>query len=317
MRHLISLFELTADEVREILVLSAEIKEQFRRGERPALLAGRVLTLVFEKPSLRTRISFEAAMKQLGGCSIFLSGKDAGLHGREALCDVARVLSSYCDAVVMRTFSQQLIEDFAGHSMCPVVNGLSDERHPCQALTDLFTIREAFGSLEGRKLVFVGDGNNVASSLAIATAHLGLPLTVSSPPGYELKPEFLDGLKRRIPTANIRQIDDPYEAVVGADVIYTDVWASMGQEAEAAERQRVFAPYQVDARLMSHAGPQCRFMHDLPARRGMEVTDDVIDGPQCLAFQQAENRMHLAKGLLVWLMRRDIERLTEHHATPE
>ena len=303
MRHLVSLFELSAADIREILTLTAQIKEQFRHGERPPLLAGRVLTLIFEKPSLRTRVSFEAAMKQLGGCSVFLTSKDAGFHGREALCDIARVLSSYCDAVAMRTFSQQLIDDFARHSSCPVINGLSDERHPCQALTDLFTVQEVFGDLANRKIVFVGDGNNVASSLAIATARLGLPLTICSPEGYDLKPAFLAELKRRIPAADVRQVRDPRQAVVGADVLYTDVWASMGQEAEADERQRAFAPYQVNAELLAHAGPQCRFMHDLPARRGMEVTDDVLDGPQCIAFQQAENRMHLAKGLLVWLMK--------------
>ena len=303
MRHLITLFELTRPEVEEILDLAREIKVRLRQGERPRLLQGRVLALMFEKPSLRTRVSFEAGMQQLGGDSVFLTDKDAGLHGREALCDVARCLSSYSDAVALRTFSQRLIEDFARYSSCPVINALSDERHPCQALTDLFTMQEAFGDLDGRHLVFVGDGNNVASSLAILTALLGVPFTHSAPAGYELKPEFVRELKRQIPTTQFRQVSDPREAVRDADVVYTDVWASMGQESEQEQRKRAFAPYQVNADLMKLAPAGCRFMHDLPARRGLEVTDEVIDGPQSIAFQQAENRMHLAKGLLVWLMR--------------
>lgn len=302
MRHLISLFELTRDDLDEIFELARDIKTRFRQGERPRLLQGRVLSLIFEKPSLRTRISFEAGMQQLGGGSIFLSDRDAGLHGREALCDVARVLSSYCDAVALRTYKQQTIEEFARYSSCPVINGLSDERHPCQALTDLFTMQEALGDLTGRRIVFVGDGNNVATSLAIATARLGLPFTHSAPPGYELSADFLRELRQQIPTADVRLVSDPREAVRDADIIYTDVWASMGQETEQEKRKRDFAPYQVNAALMALAPPPCRFMHDLPARRGLEVTDDVMDGPQCLAFQQAENRMHLAKGLLVWLM---------------
>jgi ornithine carbamoyltransferase len=304
MKHLTSLDDLTPDEFGEILDTAAELKAKFHKGERPPLLAGAVLALVFEKPSLRTRISFEAAMTHLGGASIFLSGSDAGLNGRESLADVARVLSSYSDAIVLRTFSQQLIEDFAQLAACPVINGLSDERHPCQALTDLMTIRERFGSLAGRRLVFVGDGNNVARSLAIATAYAGMSMTLCTPPGYELDAAFITNLNKRVPATDFTLVNDPAKAVREADVVYTDVWASMGQEAEADKRSRVFAAYQVNAALMAKAPAECVFMHDLPARRGLEVTDEVLDGPQSIAFEQAENRMHLAKGLLAWLLKR-------------
>jgi ornithine carbamoyltransferase len=300
MQHLNSLSDLTADNIREILSLAAELKAKHYAGERPALMPGRVLSMVFEKPSLRTRNSFEAAITHLGGAGIFLSSAEAGLHGREALCDVARVLSSYCDLIVLRTFSQKLVEDFAGFSNCPVINGLTDDRHPCQALTDLFTVQEVFGGL-GKHLVYIGDGNNIAASLAIAASMTGMPLTVCTPAGFELDADFAADLKSQFPTAQISQGNNPAAAVKTADIVYTDVWASMGQEDEAEKRRKIFAPFQVNAALMSQAPAGCKFMHDLPAHRGEEVTDDVIDGPASLAFQQAENRMHLAKGLIVWL----------------
>ena len=261
-----------------------------------------MVTLIFEKPSLRTRNSFEAAAIQLGGGSVFLTTQDAGLNGRESLSDVARVLSSYSDVLVMRTFSQTLIEEFARLSRCPVINGLSDDLHPCQALTDLFTIRETFGRLSGLKLVYIGDGNNVATSLAMAAAYVGMPATFCSPEGYQLPKSLLAEVKARIPDADVTLTADPAAAVKDADIVYTDVWASMGQEAQAAERQKIFAPYQVNARLLAKAPKSARFMHDLPAKRGLEVTDDVMDGPQSIVFTQAENRMHLAKGLLIWLL---------------
>jgi len=305
MKHLTSLYDISPGDTEEILNLTAELKASLRRGERTRPLEGRLLTLVFEKPSLRTRASFEAAMAQLGGSSLFLSSSDAGLNGREALADVARVLSSYSDAVVLRTFSQRLIEDFAGLSRCPVINGLSDDLHPCQALTDAFTVQEVFGDVAGRRLVFVGDGNNVAASLAVIAAYLGMSMTLCAPPGYELPADQVADLRRRFPKVDFTQMQDPVAAVKNADVVYTDVWASMGQEAEADARKKIFAPYQVNAELMKHAPAECRFMHDLPARRGLEVTDDVLDGPRSVAFLQAENRMHLAKGLLVWLLARD------------
>jgi ornithine carbamoyltransferase len=302
MRHLRSLYDLKAGEVLEILNLASDLKAKFKQGERPALLPGRVLAMVFEKPSLRTRNSFEAAMLHLGGGGIFITSQEAGLNGRESLPDIARVLSSYSDAIALRTFSQQLIEDFAAHASCPVINALSDERHPCQALTDVFTIQEVFGKLEDLHLVYLGDGNNVARSLAIATAFTGMKMTLVSPKGFELPAKFIKDLAKKVPGARLTQTTN-LDAIASADIVYTDVWASMGQESQADSRRGVFAPYQVNAALMSKAPKHARFMHDLPAHRGEEVTDEVIDGPKSIAFLQAENRMHLAKGLLVWLLR--------------
>lgn len=302
MRHLTSLLDLSSDDTREILACAAELKALCQAGQRPPRLAGRILTQIFEKPSLRTRASFAAAMSQLGGGSQFFDTAAAGLEGREAVEDVARVISGYSDVLVLRTFSQQKIEQFAELADCPVVNGLSDDRHPCQALTDLLTMQEEFGDLAGRRLVYVGDGNNVAASLAIACGHLGLGMTHSAPAGYELDETFCTLLSQRVPGAELTLQPDPVEAVADADVVYTDVWASMGQEDQKDERREAFAAYQVNSALMASAPDDCRFMHDLPARRGLEVTDEVIDGPQSLVFSQAENRMHLAKGLLVWLL---------------
>ena len=302
MRHLTSLLEVTAEEIGEILDLASSLKTAAVGGDRPPRLGGRVLTQIFEKPSLRTRASFDAAMAQLGGSSQFFSADDAGLGGRESVEDVARVISGYSDVLVLRTFSQETIERFAELSSCPVINALSDDRHPCQALTDLLTIRETFGDLAARRLVFVGDGNNVAKSLAIACGRAGLSMTLSAPAGYEFENEFLELLAVAVPDADLVVETDPMAAVAEADVIYTDVWASMGQESEKSERESAFAGHQVNARLMAAAPETCRFMHDLPARRGLEVTDEVIDGPQSVVFTQAENRMHLAKGLLLWLL---------------
>ncbi len=301
-RHLTSLDDLNPDELSAVLRTAADLKQKHQAGERAGLLPGRVLTQLFEKPSLRTRNSFEAAMVHLGGSGIFLTMKEAGLDGRESLSDVARVLSSYSDVITMRTFSQDLIEQFAGHSRCPVINALSDERHPCQAMTDLMTIQECAGTLRGIHLVFVGDGNNVARSLAQAAAMTGLKFTLAVPPGFELPEAFLDSLRQRYPDCCLRQTPDPKEAVATADFVYTDVWASMGQESEAEQRRRAFSGYQVSESLMRAAPPEARFMHDLPAKRGLEVTDAVMDGPQSIVFQQAENRMHLARGLLAWLL---------------
>jgi ornithine carbamoyltransferase len=302
MKHLTKLFDLDRADIAEILSLSADLKRKFLKGERPALLQGRMLTQLFDKPSLRTRVSFEAAMIQLGGGSTFFSSKEAGLQGRESLADVARVLGSYSDLIVMRTFSQSLIEDFAQLCGCPVINGLSDDLHPCQALADVMTLQEVFGNLKGKRIVYVGDGNNVAASLAVIAAQLGLPMTVCTPKDYALSDAFLADLKKRIPAADITCTTDPMVAVANADVVYTDVWASMGQEAEADQRQKVFAAYQVNAALLNAAPSGCKFMHCLPARRGIEVADDVMDSSNSIVFQQAENRMHLAKGLMVWLL---------------
>ena len=302
-RHLTSLNDLTPAELHEILATAGDLKSKYRAGDRPALFPGRVLAQLFEKPSLRTRNSFEAAMVNLGGSGIFLTMAEAGLDGRESLSDVATVLSSYSDVITLRTFSQQLIHDFAKFSQCPVINALSDDRHPCQALTDLLTIQETAGSLDGAHLVFVGDGNNVARSLALASAMSGLRFTLAAPDGFDLPNDFISDLADQFPGARVSQMSDPLGAVSDADFVYTDVWASMGQEEEADRRRKAFADYQVNAELMNAAPKSARFMHDLPAKRGLEVTDDVMDGAQSIVFQQAENRMHLARGLFAWLLR--------------
>lgn len=303
MRHLTSLFDLSTDHVCEILTLARELKSRLRRGERPQLLAGHVLTQVFEKPSLRTRLSFDAAIMQLGGSSIFLSGKDAGFEGREAVADVARVIGGYSDVIALRTYKQSLVEDFARWSGKPVINGLSNDCHPCQALADAQTIEEAFGSFSGLRVAYIGDGNNVAVSLAEVCGHLGMSLSIGTPPEYEFPRPFVERLKQRFPKMELLETNDPHEAAKQADVVYTDVWASMGQEDEKEARKKDFVGFQVDAALMKSANRKARFMHCLPARRGLEVTDEVIDGPQSLCFPQAENRMHLAKAALVWTLR--------------
>lgn len=306
MRHLNSLLDMVPADVESIFAVSQELKSRSACGDRPQILAGKVLTQVFEKPSLRTRLSFDAAMMQLGGDSLFLSAQEAGIGGREAVKDVARVIGGYSDVIALRTFSQKLIDNFIEFSGVPVINGLSDERHPCQALTDLFTMREAFGDLKGQKIAFVGDGNNVANSLAIAAAICGIAMSVCAPVGYRLDDDFLKQLKKKFPNCNVTQTDDFKAAMKDASIVYTDVWTSMGQEAEESQRRQVFGPYQVNAKLMKLAPKTARFMHCLPAKRGLEVTDDVIDGPQSLAFVQAENRMHLAKGLILWVLEQSI-----------
>lgn len=302
MKHLDSVTRLSADDMREIFRISSVLKQKLQQGHRPALLAGRVMTLLFEKPSLRTRISFEAAMAHLGGSSLFMTCAEAGLNGRESLSDVARVLGGYSDCIVTRTFSHRLVDDLVRYAETPIINGLSDLGHPCQALTDLFTIQEELGTLAGKRLVYVGDGNNVARSLTVAAALVKMPIVLSSPLGYELNTEFVNKVQEQIPGADITLTYDPQSAVAKADIVYTDVWVSMGQEAEQEKRKQIFAPYQINGKLMALAPKSARFMHCLPAKRGLEVTDDVIDGINSIVFQQAENRMHVAKGILVWLL---------------
>jgi ornithine carbamoyltransferase len=264
-------------------------------------LARRVLALLFEKPSLRTRVSFETGMAHLGGSSLFL-GSDVGYGKRESLADFSQVLSSYVDAIVFRAKSHRHVEALAQHASCPVINGLSDEAHPCQALADLFTMEELNGPLAGQKLAYVGDANNVARSLAIACGRLGVRLALAAPAGYEFDAPFLAQLKQVVPKLDLQQTADPVAAVRDANAVYTDVWASMGQEAEHAERAKALAAYQVNEQLMHRAPQGACFLHCLPARRGEEVTDGVMDGPQSAVVRQAANRMHVQKGLLVWLL---------------
>jgi ornithine carbamoyltransferase len=302
MRHFLDLLDLTPEEVASLLKETAALKSAHERGERTPVLLGRVLGLVFEKPSLRTRVSFQTAMAQLGGASVFLSGHEVGLGSRESVPDFARVMSQYVDAVVLRTFSHATVEEFAAHSACPVINGLSDYYHPCQALADLFTVQEVFGELSGRTIAFVGDGNNVARSLAICCGKLGVRFVLASPEGYGFDDRFLQVYSRYLPQAPIVQNGKPGHAVGAADIIYTDVWTSMGQETEREHRLRSFAGYQVNAELLALAPSHARVMHCLPAHRGEEVTSEVLDGERSVVIQQAANRLHAQKALLRWLL---------------
>ncbi|MCO6454903.1 MAG: ornithine carbamoyltransferase [Pirellulaceae bacterium] len=302
MRHVLSLFDLTTSEIQELFQLTGQLKQQYEQGLRQPLLQGRTMALLFEKPSLRTRVSFESGMAHLGGSTLFL-GQDVGWGQREAIQDFARVLGCYVDVVVCRAKRHADVELLARHATCSVINGLTDYSHPCQALADLYTLQELQGPLPGKRLAYVGDAYNVTRSLAIACGKLGLRMSVASPPKYQLDAPFLERLRREVPQVQLELTDDPRQAVRGADAVYTDVWTSMGQEAEREQRLRDLAAYQVDSRLMQLAAPHACFLHCLPAHRGEEVTDDVLDGPQSEVIRQAANRMHVQKGLLAWLLK--------------
>lgn len=301
MRHLLSVFDLSTSDIQEIFSLAESLKRDFRQGVRTPRFAGYVQALLFEKPSLRTRVSFETAFAHLGGTTLYL-GSDVGWGKRESPEDFARVLTQYVDIVVCRAKQHRSVEQLAAHATVPIVNGLTDQSHPCQALTDVFTLFEVHGNRPGLKMAYVGDANNVARSLTVACAHLGIQLSIASPTNYQFDRNFLTRLEKSFPKFRPQITTDPHEAVKDADAVYTDVWTSMGQEDEQEDRARAFAPFQVNARLMEHAPALACFMHCLPARRGEEVTDDVIDGPQSVVVQQASNRMHLQKGLLAWLL---------------
>jgi ornithine carbamoyltransferase len=305
LRHFIELFDWSPDEARALLDLALELKQRTRGGHRGRELSGRTLGLLFEKPSLRTRVSFEAAVAQLGGAAIFLPAKEVGLGQRESIKDFARVLSQYVDALAVRTFAHATVEELARHATVPVINALSDAAHPCQAMADLLTVREEVGRLEGVRVVFVGDGNNVARSLAAACALLGAEFRLCCPLGYEFPPEFAERYAATFPGLALEQAHDPAAAVVDADVIYTDVWTSMGQEEEAETRRAAFAPYRVDEALMARARPGVCFLHCLPAHRGEEVTGEVLDGPRSRVIPQAANRLHFQKALLLRLLDHD------------
>ena len=299
---LVSIHDLSREEVLEILDLAARIKRDpaaFRDA-----LSRRTLAMIFEKPSLRTRVSFEAGMTQLGGHAICLGPSDISMGKRESVADIARTLSGMADGIMARTFSHQAIVDLARHAAIPVINGLSDRSHPCQALADFLTVREALGRCEGIRLAYVGDGNNVTHSLMYAAARLGASVSVATPPGYVPDPDVVRQAREVAARfgATLAVGHDVDEAVAGADVIYTDTWASMGQEAERDERVVVFRPYQVDASVMARAGKGALFMHCLPAHRGEEVTDEVFESRASVVFQQAANRLHAQKAVLVLLL---------------
>lgn len=301
-RHFLDLLDWDERRLHALFDQAARLKAEQHRWRQPLPLVGRVLALVFEKPSLRTRVSFQAAIAQLGGSSIYLSGAEAGLGTRETVADFAKVISQYVDVVVVRTFQHQLVEEFAAASRCPVINGLSDYYHPCQALADFFTLREHFGTLAGRTLLFVGDGNNMARSLAIGSALLGLRFLHSGPPRYGFDDDFLNLWQRRFPSHPLPTLTPLSEALPQADAVYTDVWTSMGQEAEHQIRLKAFAPFQLNAAVCAQLKPSAVVLHCLPAHRGEEITADVLEGPRSLVFTQAGNRLHVQKALLLDLL---------------
>jgi ornithine carbamoyltransferase len=304
MQHFLNISDFSADELWQFLDKAKELKDEFKAGGNQPILKGKILGMIFQKPSLRTRISFEVGMFHLGGEALYLSPDEIGLGERESVPDVARVLSGYVDGIMARVFAHDHVVQLAEYSSVPVINGLSDYNHPCQALADVFTMWEHFGQIEGLKVAYVGDGNNVATSLIIILTKLGGHFSIASPQGYQLSPQVLAEAQDLAEEThvNITVIPNPAEAVVDADVIYTDVWTSMGQEAEAEARLKVFPPYQVNSSLVAQAKPQAVVMHCLPAHRGEEVTDDVADGSQSLLFPQAENRLHAQKGILALLL---------------
>lgn len=291
-----------AASVRELFHLAADIKA--RPDRYRGALGGRFLALIFEKPSLRTRVTFEVGIQSMGGSAVFLDHTQSRLGERESIPDVARNLERWVQGIVARTYAQTALEELAAHTGVPVINALSDRYHPCQALADFFTLEEKFGGLRGFKLAYVGDGNNVCHSLLLAGARVGAHVRVAAPAGYEPSAEVVAEARRaaRETRGKIELFDAPEEAVAGAQAVYTDVWASMGQEEEAAERERVFAPFQVDEALMGLAAPDAVFLHCLPAHRGLEVTDGVMDSPRSIVFDQAENRLHVQKAILLMLL---------------
>jgi ornithine carbamoyltransferase len=306
MDHFLSLSDLTPDELHGLLNLAVELKEEWKAGGNRPLLEGKTLGMLFQKPSLRTRVSFEMGMIHLGGQALYLSPLEIQLGKRESVPDVARVLSRYVDGIMARVFDHSDVLTLAEYSRVPVVNGLSDYNHPCQGLGDFLTIIERKGwNLGGRKLAFVGDGNNVATSLLFGATLLGMDFAIAAPPGYEL-PDDVWALGQEFAESSGSRLlatSKPREAVAGVDVIYTDVWASMGQEDEAKERARILQPYQVNEDLVAEAKPDVIVMHCLPAHRGQEITDAVCDGPHSVLWDQAENRMHAQKAILVALMK--------------
>jgi ornithine carbamoyltransferase len=301
-RDLVSCQDFSPEETKSLFELTHIIKH--RPADFRGALAGKQLVLFFEKASLRTRLTFEAGMASLGGTSLFMDQTRSLLGEREPVCDIARNVERWVDAVVLRTFSHNTITDMARHTCIPVINALSDVEHPCQAYADFFTLEEKFGELKNVHLAYVGDGNNVAHSLMLAAAALGTGISVATPEGYEPNEEITAAAKRiaRTTGAFIEITTDVVKAVTGANAIYTDVWASMGQESEAAARAKIFARYQVNEELFSHAAPDACFMHCLPAHRGEEVTAEVIDSPRSIVFDQAENRMHVQKAILLLLL---------------
>ncbi|WP_096225682.1 ornithine carbamoyltransferase [Geobacillus sp. FJAT-46040] len=303
-RDFLTLLDFSTDEIMDLLALAADLKAKQKAGVSYTPLSGKTMAMIFEKPSTRTRVSFEVGMIQLGGQAMYLNGNDLQLGRGETIADTARVLSQYVDVMMIRTFAHQKVEELAEYASVPVINGLTDDDHPCQALADLLTIYEAKKTFQGIKLAYVGDGNNVANALLAAAAKVGMDIFIACPPGYEPKEEYVEAARQigEKTGATVVVTHDPLEAVAGADAIYTDVWTSMGQESESAERLQVFQPYQVNEELVKAAKPDYLFLHCLPAHRGEEVTAGVMDGPNSVVFEQAGNRLHAQKAILVSIL---------------
>lgn len=303
MNHFLHISDLSPQNLQELLDLAADLKSEWRSGGNRPLLKGKSMALIFQKPSLRTRVSFEMGMQQLGGHALYLSPNEIKMGGRESVGDVARVLSGYVDGIMARVFDHDHILQLAKYASVPVINGLSEYNHPAQALADVFTIYENRPQMAGLKVAYVGDGNNVTRSLMFACVMLGMHVAVAAPDGYQLsEADYEKARQLSQQGATVWAGDDPITAVTDADIIYTDVWTSMGQEAEAEQRRQIFPPYQVNQQLLTHAKPDCLVMHCLPAHRGEEITDEVADGPNSVLFPQAHNRLHAQKAILVKLL---------------
>ena len=304
MKDYLAVADYSAEELQSILDTAIELKTEWKKNGNPPILKDKVLAMIFQKPSLRTRVSFDMAMRHLGGDALYLSPAEIGLGKRESIADIARVLSGYVDVLMARVFDHQHILELGKWAEIPVINGLSDYNHPCQAAADALTIQENFGSLKGIKVTYIGDGNNVAVSLMHFCAKLGADFTIGHPEGYGINPEAVAlGEKFAAESgSSIRQLNDPREAVSGSQVIYTDTWVSMGQDEEAARRKEVFPPFQVNQSLLEGAEKDAIVLHCLPAHRGEEITDEVADGPNSRLFPQAHNRLHAQKAILVKLL---------------
>ena len=300
-RDFLSIADYSREEIEEIFQITKDLKNKTKNRTKHHLCEGLTMSMIFAKPSARTRISFETGMVQLGGYALYLSPNDIGIGKRESVKDIARVISRYNDIIMARLFDHEHILELAKYASVPVINGLTDYNHPCQIMADMYTVKEHFNRIENLKITYIGDGNNVANSWINLAAKLPMHLVICSPSGYEPDKTTVDYAKNQ-GISQIEVLSDPIESVKDADVIYTDVWASMGQEEEAAERKKVFMKYQINDELLKHADPNAKVMHCLPAHRGDEITDSVIDGPQSIVFDEAENRMHVQKAIIVKLL---------------
>ncbi len=300
-KHFLSIADYNRADLEEILDLTKELKDKTHRGEEHHLCRGKTMSMIFAKPSARTRISFETGMYQLGGYALYLSPNDIGIGKRESVKDISRVISRYNDIIMARLFEHKHILELAEYADVPVINGLTDYNHPCQIMADIFTILEVRGTLSDLKVTYIGDGNNVANSWINLASVLPFSLVICSPSGYEPDPVTLAHAREK-GISDVKVIEDPKTAVSESDIVYTDVWASMGQESEAKSREKAFKPYQVNRELISHAKPDAKVMHCLPAHRGSEITDDVLDSSQSIVFDEAENRMHVQKAIIVKLL---------------